>query len=500
MNALSKLNSDQLNRSLQAIFSQMSANDRLAAHQVCPHWQHQVQEVNKAIGQWLIVSPGASSPIHQYLDRYFNMSTLANEPSVKLLSSGLENETDGQEDSSLLFFPPALRFTPGNSLSFTFEQLTEDTAQQIVAAFPATTELTFCILASHTTALGAKTTAYSRLVTMLTSERRGGRSWKRQLTSLRVISAGPRDLFPGEAFYRALNSLPALRSLDLSGVTLPKQEAHLPIFGRLEKLNLVLLSEECCQSFIGSLRQYAKAETVGNAEGCPSVLRVNLPNGWSHTLSLLRQLDKTLRRSIVRLNHLPLNVVQHPEVYRSLVDGTFPNLVSVALLAPAWQLPQLFASIAENLPRLCHLALTISFTGSHCNRQNEAVERVLASPLPIGLRPITSLQALDLDFSHLESHDQLCWLSLGRLFPHVKAASLGLYYCSKCSVMMKRIHSIRDLYSRDKVVKVTSCLRDLLSILVSTTGLPPQNVTHQQVKLFGSTEELLAGKVPTFPF
>lgn len=490
MNALSKLNSDQLNRSLQAIFSQMSANDRLAAHQVCPYWQHQVQEVNKAIGQSLIVSPGASSPIHQYLDRYFNMSTLANEPSVKLLSSGLENETDGQEDSSLLFFPPALRFTPGNCLSFTFEQLTEDTAQQIVAAFPATTELTFCILASHTTALGAKTTAYSRLVTMLTSEREG-RSWKRQLTSLRVISAGARDLFPGEVFYRALNSLPALRSLDLSGVTFPKQE-NLSIFNQLEKLNLVLLSEECCQSFICSFQQY----TVGHAKG--RVLRVNLPNGWSHTLSLLCQLDKSLRCTIFRLNHLPLNVVQHQDVYCSLVDGTFPNLVSVALLAPAWQLPQLFASIAENLPRLCHLALTISFTGNHCNRQNEAVERVLASPLPIGLRPITSLQALDLDFSHLESHDQLCWLSLGRLFPHVKAASLGLYYCSKCSVMMKRIHSIRDLYSRDKVVKVTSCLRDLLSILVSTTGLPPQKVTHRQVKLFGSTEELLAGKVPTF--
>ena len=69
MAVLSKFASDNLpDLPLHALMSQMSANDRLAAYQVCPRWGHQVLEVNKTLKVSSLTVHICPNDIH-YLDR-----------------------------------------------------------------------------------------------------------------------------------------------------------------------------------------------------------------------------------------------------------------------------------------------------------------------------------------------------------------------------------------------------------------------------------------------
>ncbi len=284
MAVLSRFASDDLpDLPLLALMSQMSANDRLAAYQVCPRWGHRVLEVNKTLkvsSLTIAVMNGAHSPndIH-HLDP---LGSEANEThananeqgNLQLLTSLKEEEEeegkrkeDGDEakKKSLQFFLSLLpRQSQWNCLEFKHGQLTPAIVRQIMAAFPGITELTFLLnMANNWKNPPSHQANFNQLFTVLTSDENKKEeeegSWKAQLRSLRVINRDRGDLLLEPTFYEALCLLPALRNLILYDVYLgPKQQ--LAVLGQLEQVTLSFNSVLCYHSLVSSLQKCVKVQ------------------------------------------------------------------------------------------------------------------------------------------------------------------------------------------------------------------------------------------------
>ena len=87
MNLFSKLSADFPDLPILAFLSQMSANDRLAAHRVCPSWFHRTRKVNLTILPSLTIVVGDYTSPFESMDDCLNLETLHAKSSVKLLYS-----------------------------------------------------------------------------------------------------------------------------------------------------------------------------------------------------------------------------------------------------------------------------------------------------------------------------------------------------------------------------------------------------------------------------
>ncbi len=108
MNVFSKFTADFPDPPILAFLSQMSANDRLAAHQVCPSWFHRAREVNQTILPSLTIVVGDYTSPFEPMDDCLNLETLHAKSSVKLLYS-LEKDNPNEVNTLFPFFPPMKR-------------------------------------------------------------------------------------------------------------------------------------------------------------------------------------------------------------------------------------------------------------------------------------------------------------------------------------------------------------------------------------------------------
>ncbi|KAH9389536.1 hypothetical protein TYRP_023186, partial [Tyrophagus putrescentiae] len=415
---------------LLALMSQMSANDRLAAYQVCPRWGHRVLEVNKTlkVSSLTIAVNGAHSPndIHSPdplgSEANETHATANEQGNLQLLTSLKEDEEEkkeeeegkGKEDGdeakkkSLQFFLSLFpRQSQWNCLEFKHGQLTPAIVRQIMAAFPGITELTFLLnMANNWKNPPSHQANFNQLFTALTSDEKEEEeegSWKAQLRTLRVINRDRGDLLLEPTFYEALCLLPALRNLILYDVYLgPKQQ--LAVLGQLEQVTLSFNSVLCYHSLL----------------------------------------------------------------FRQVFTGRFSRLVSVSFCATSTHLPRVFSTLSRFLPKLRHLSAILELK---LTLENELEEQELLTLE----QPLASVQALHLKVSLTRArlaHDNLRWLNIGQLMPNLKALHLNVLECRGCGIV--------------------PCLRELLQIVAHNTGLPPRRITYQQQEVFGPTEHLIS--------
>ena len=249
--------------------------------------------------------------------------------------------------------------------------MTEETVMQILAAFPGTTELTFLIDLNNggeRAKASDYAVAFAHLVTLLTTSEEKN-EWKCQLTSLRVAFIRQTNIFPGPAFYKALNGLTTLESLDLSYIKVEKEK--LSILGQLKQisLNLDLYSKTCHKSLVDSLAKYAlKNEhlTVNLAHSYDVIPLLLLNTTATDTAAAVAEtsgLQDNLKLShkIVHIGFIGVSSSDQEEFYWPLIEpGNFPNLVSVSLCVETLDISKTLTTLGRaDLCRLRHLALAV---------------------------------------------------------------------------------------------------------------------------------------------
>ncbi|KAH9393146.1 hypothetical protein TYRP_006258 [Tyrophagus putrescentiae] len=516
MAVLSRFASDNLpDLPLLALMSQMSANDRLAAYQVCPRWGHRVLEVNKTlkVSSLTIAVNGAHSPndIHSPdplgSEANETHATANEQGNLQLLTSLKEDEEEkkeeeegkGKEDGdeakkkSLQFFLSLFpRQSQWNCLEFKHGQLTPAIVRQIMAAFPGITELTFLLnMANNWKNPPSHQANFNQLFTALTSDEKEEEeegSWKAQLRTLRVINRDRGDLILEPTFYEALCLLPALRNLTLYDVYLgPKQQ--LAVLGQLEQVTLSFNSVLCYHSLVSSLQKCIKVQKTEESffssllkcfkmnrkeESDPpsaAVLpQVSLPTLEPRLISeLLFKLKLNYRRAIVCLATVDHSTSR--QLFRQVFTGRFSRLVSVSFCATSTHLPRVFSTLSRFLPKLRHLSAILELK---LTLENELEEQELLTLE----QPLASVQALHLKVSLTRArlaHDNLRWLNIGQLMPNLKALHLNVLECRGCGI--GRWWSAKTVPQRRSAVP---CLRELLQIVAHSTGLPPRRITYQQ--------------------
>ncbi|KAH9401744.1 hypothetical protein TYRP_017149 [Tyrophagus putrescentiae] len=508
MAVLSRFASDDLpDLPLLALMSQMSANDRLAAYQVCPRWGHRVLEVNKT----LKVSSLTIAVIREANETHANANEQGNLQLLTSLKEEEEEEGKRKEDGdeakkkSLQFFLSLLpRQSQWNCLEFKHGQLTPAIVRQIMAAFPGITELTFLLnMANNWKNPPSHQANFNQLFTVLTSDENKKEeeegSWKAQLHTLRVINRDRGDLILESTFYKALCLLPALRNLTLYDLYLgPKQQ--LAVLGQLEQVTLSFNSVLCYHSLVSSLQKCIKVQKTEESffssllkcfkvnrkeESDPpaAVLpRVSLPTLEPCLISelLLTKLNSNVRRTLVRLP----TVDHSSRLFRQVCTaGRFPGLVSLSLCTTSTHISQVFSTLSRSLPSLryltAHLELKLLL------EDDEELEELLTLE-----QPLASVQALHLKVSLTRArlaHDNLRWLNIGQLMPNLKALHLNVLECRGCGI--GRWWSAKTVPQKKSAVP---CLRELLQIVAHNTGLPPRRITYQQQEVFGPTEHLIS--------
>ncbi len=460
MNVFSKLSADFPDLPILAFLSQMSANDRLAAHQVCPSWFHRAREVNQTILPSLTIVVGDYTSPFEPMDDCLNLETLHAKSSVKLLYS-LEKDNPNEVNTLFSFFPPPHRHTPWNCLTFKHNQMTEETVMQILAAFAGTTELTL-LIDSNNGGERAKASdyavAFAHLVTLLTTSEKEN-DWRCQLTSLRVAFIRPTNIFPGPAFYKALNGLTTLESLDLSYIKVEKEELSILCQLKQISLNLDLYSKTCHKSLVDSLAKYA----LKNEH-----LTVNLAHSYDVIPLLLLNTTATDTAAAVSGNQ------DSPKLSNKIVHIGFIGVSSSDQEELYWPLIDL--ALAD------YLDLIIDENGQMVDRPGGSLYPLLRHE-----RPLASVQALDLGLCMLSSHAQLQWLNLGGLLPNVKAISLSMGPCVECCYTTFRKMS-RPAMNEGEVRRFTACLRYLLGILALDTRLPHTSITYDYSEVVGAVE------------
>ncbi|KAH9391451.1 hypothetical protein TYRP_007058 [Tyrophagus putrescentiae] len=449
MSSLSKYSRDLPDLCLLAVVSQMTAEDRINAHRVCPQWCHRVREVNRVTVPSLTIAVAYCASDAELFINYLDVGNIA---SVRLLTNA-----DGSPQY------PLHRLTKGNSLKFEGGQLNSAVVKQITSSFSGITELIFV---THINKYLNQKRCHqwrgkmannflpvtndndflelSHLVEMLVDDR-----FKNQLTSLKVFvkdfkNGCNREDFRPEPLFDAINSLPKLKylTLKLSFSKIP----DLPILAQLKKVTIAAYNKI---AFLHSLEQYA----VHNTEG----LQVEIQRGCGW-MKELNNVNPSLRSRICRLEKSPISVD-----YLHSVGTNFPNLTSLTVRLNSTDCPKFLSSLSQ-LRQLFHLGLEINFY-----RKN--APQVL-SPRPS--TPLTSVKVLSLGLK-ITTHRQLPWLNLPVIVPNVQAIDLGIISCRFCPFQIFIPVSPKQ--------KVFGCLRAHLRFLHKFTGLPAH-----RLKYFGDTK------------
>lgn len=334
---------------LLSVFRKLSANDRLNASQACPTWCHRVREVNQTLRS-LTITLGFKA-----IDESVDLLTFGYTPCVK--EQLIKDEAEKKKKENV---PPELLelSTQMNTLLFAGtvstdqqqQQLTVETVQQIMTAFPAVTELNFLNKSEDGT-------QFKYLVQMLTLSHTGT-DWSQQLSTLRFVdqTKGTVSVNASKRLYKAINRLPALKRLAIDvgnhdGLKLQ----NLPVLGRLQEVRFESTQIIHLDTFLANVEKYA----AGNGQ-----LRIDLPRSLDPHLHQ-RPLDaimtslKPIRKQLVRVNE---RASQYSFNFQAICT-TFPNLISLAIdcsslagFAPA------FALISKHLPHLRHLSFNLDFT------------------------------------------------------------------------------------------------------------------------------------------
>ncbi|KAH9401903.1 hypothetical protein TYRP_017320 [Tyrophagus putrescentiae] len=511
MTTLSKLSGNNLpDICLLALISQMTLEDRLSAHQVCPAWYHRAREVNMKICRSLTIIVNSLTPIQTCFSQYLNCDVFSSETSLRTFAAGLSAKERQDDRYSALFFPHQHQQTPMRYLEFSGGQLTAATVRQLKTAFPGITELTFLTCTyNQKTGRSMNRAEYRHLLRMLLSRGRRNHdddegNWTGQLTTLRVLSSDLQKFTSHrEAFNEALNGLTALRHLELVNVCLHWQAELTTALSRLEKLFISFSSAESFDGLILSLGLPQLRRPPSSRR-----LQVSLQYGLEARLPRRQQLT-SLRRClgphIVRLAHGQQSQLDAQEAFLPLIDdssGLCQGLVSLTLATLPFDAGQVLARLAADLPRLLHLSLHLSFKVP-ADREEELAAllsggrllrltgRSSAAGRQTPQQQLRSVRALDLTVrltrGPLENanHGQLRWLNIGQLMPRLRALHLNLKGCEACGG-----YSLYQVMSEEATRRATACLRQCLSIVAGSTGLPPERITHHRQVLFGSTEQL----------
>ena len=411
-----------------AIFSQMSLPDRISAHQVCLEWGDRVREVNQSTVQSLAIAVGDFQV--EVLERKIHgMEDVFRSP--RLLTNS---------DGSPQF--PMHRLTKWNSLRIgDIDQLNLVTLKQITSTFPSIPELIFA------TSIGKN---FTFLTEVLQNDH-----WRRQLISLKVIFS--------EYFYTStilqplfavINSLPALKYLQLSGVKL----YDLPILAQLKKIKCVYED-----SLLNSLKEHAVKNT--------GELSVEVFDGdrEGSCITTLGKLSEQLRSSITYLNFY---IVHSKTILYKF--SLFPNLSALSWMVKSAALGLLFTAFSR-YHRLQRLDLTVNFT-----------DLSPAHQFPLLQAQLLSVKALDLTLT-LNSHSQLNWLNLPVTMPNLQAIHLNNVFCQSCR------NKGRQVIFQQGIIIVHKCFRDTLQILHQNTDLPLNRLSYNYNNQYhSSAEELLA--------
>ncbi len=407
-----------------AIISQMSLLDRISAHQVCPEWYHRVREVNQSTVRPLTITVGDRS-VKDY-------ERIINTDKKVLHSARLLTNSDG----SLQF--PMHRLTKWNHFQLSDnDQLNLVTLKQIASTFYFVTELIFASTCCD---------KFELLTEMLQNDH-----WRRQLISLKVIGKSyPHYSDPTiiQSLFTAINSLPALKYLQLGGVKL----YDLPILAQLKEIKC-----DYEDTFPRVLQQYAVKNT--------GELSVEVFfNSSRDALFHLSILSDQIRSSITCMNYFTLHIDNF------LVCGTsFPNLTSLTLWFLSSQLSQLFPALSQ-LHRLQQLDLAINFYDLDPEH-----------PFPPPQAQLRSVKALDLTI-YLNSHSQLHWLNLPVTMPNLQAIHLHDLDCEFCETK-------RGLANLQTNIVEPNCFRDVLQFFHKSTGLPLNRLSYYYNKQFYTLSE-----------
>ncbi len=434
---------EHLEQSQLATFRQMTAMELLQAYQTTPNGRRLVPDATRQAIHSLNIAAQIFEEYHgeifSCIDTHINCSSIGFfAPSMSQMKA---------EDGTSPLFPAIGHCTKWNTLHFEDGQLTTPIVQEIIAAFPAVTELAFL---SDSTDQGEM----ERLTELLSSEA----GWGLQLTSLKLVIGINTRYRGAENLFKAINALSSLRYLKIDLGERGLELHELTVLDQLEMFSL------CCFSvhmphFISQL--YATRNDR---------LRIEL-NNREESIKSLAAMRPYLRDRIVRLSstHLLSSRCNFSDVL-----SKFPSLTSLALELPLADAADLFTKLA-NLRQLFHLNLSIKFWNA---------EKQDLCPLP-------SVKGLELLFT-CESHDQLEWLNLPQTMPHLQAIGINYFICQSCNATNCEFGTRNR--TPEKLATTRQCISAMLQIL-SRTGVPMGAISFRGEEYLGSAEQLLQSQV-----
>lgn len=456
---------------LLSVFKKLSANDRLISSQVCSNWYYRVREVNKTL-RCLTITVSCENIEQNEIEQFiFGYS-----PCIKQQLIKDQQEEDQEKFEQSTKFNTLHLDCLNNQKEF---ELNFTTVNQIIAAFPATTELNLIV--------NSYIDGYKYLVHMLESGQSSGKTdwnwlisiedslegafyrtkkesrqeegWSSQLTTLRLKDITEEEHYvrgewPNEEhgailkrLFATINGLPALQRLAIdlfegNGRGLSFEDHKLTVLSRLKEVRYEQRRDRDRDAFIFLLEKYA-FENVD--------LKIDFPVGveldsTGERFMGQREVDERtfeniraypcIHERIVRLSKsLPLNYG-----HRRFQTNTtlFPNLISIIIsfdklaeCAPALEI------ISEKLLHLRHLQLRITFPEiSKRHLENDLNDKVEESYQIIDRRPssaLLSVTALELDVT-IFSHSDLQWLNFPQIVPNVQVIHFNFYNCKKCNV------------------------------------------------------------------
>lgn len=458
---------------LLAVFRQMSLNDRLKAHDVCPRWGRLVREACRRDVRSLtiILSDGGSNG--------------GGVPSLKEMAEHINKNYTSSSDNQL-FSSCSTRMSQncgnfqeilnkGNCLQITFQMWNLATLKKIIFIFFTLTELTFLNRCNK----GSKFKIYKNLMKLLKMSLEEERL---PLTAFRLIdrentaSRDKRLLFcllnSGKLKYLTILNDEHQRSTDENN----RNRARL--FGHVSKF-----FSSCGTSvFVSKI-----FDSIYYTEAINITIQLDLLNRKQDQLKILgftyipHTVNLVVQLTSEHFFHFRYTEYRHVCVMPPIMLNLHKSVTSISLNLPPTACSSFFFWIGTAaLPQLTHFGVKIDFSLIAPARleHRQLVPR----------RPIEKEVFLELQLT-ITAHMQIHWLNLPQFFPALQTIRLVSLECKSCDVKTV-CFAEADYLTPTKRIQASECLREVIFFL-HLTGVPLDQILFEGEEHLGSSKQLL---------
>ncbi|KAH9388384.1 hypothetical protein TYRP_023552 [Tyrophagus putrescentiae] len=370
------------------------------------------------------------------VEKAVNQLSLASTPSMQLaLAAGGDQVVPFDDYPKTTVHPSKWAF-----LKLSFDQLLDpETIESIVNTFSAVTDLKF---------IGRKTVSCKNLTALLQHSQ-----WRHQLTRLWIhwplTEKFSDDQTTVSQMITAINNLSTLKCLAMIWSGKERFPVDLSIIKQLETF-MIIFKVSFCRMLQPSLDRYA-----ANNENLKLFLSGNRETNWPTLF------NKSFFCRIVRF---------FPEYFWTIEDlqnlcrhSSLLTSISVCIYDLVDIVP-VFNAFAK-LPHLVHLELWLDVTFK---------KQIDHNVFPMSfLKPMPSVRALDLKL-YINSHTNLNWLNLEKIFPCLQAIHVYDFYCYDCEVSyMNEDDNNVEIYTEHtnpNFATANACFRNTLGRLHSNVS------------------------------